>query len=276
MNSPSDLTSSFESEFRCTNREVVIFRLISTSTGQDAVLGSIEYLSYTLYHFLASSRARQILRKKSSEPLKGRPSCILAISSLASEARYTCRLFGLIRLLNLALGINQVPRDRWIRTLEFLQVFTLVLYQALENVSYMAIKGVIPKHLIEKYGCIGKWHLWSARFLLGHTVLQFLKLKRDYVLSRRVRGSCLDLREMNNLSENPRKYELRKRKQGHETILEDREWWKGLTSGIMWTPLCVHWSVEGGIGIPADVVGLLSFVAGAWGLRDLWKQTRDL
>lgn len=94
----------------------MILRLILTSTGQDAVLGSVEDLSYTLYHLIASTKARQILHKKAHGRLKGAgPSCMLAISSLASDARYTFRLFGLIRLLDLSLGISQGPGNLWMR-----------------------------------------------------------------------------------------------------------------------------------------------------------------
>lgn len=255
----------------------LVLRLISTSTGQDAVLGSVEYLSYTLYHLLASTKARQVLHRKAYIRLKGPgPSCILAISSLASDARHTFRLFSLIRLLGLGLGINQDPQDRSIRILAFLQVFTLALYQALENVSFMAVKGVISKHFIEKFGGIGKWYLWSARFLLGNIVLQFFSLGRGCSSTRRVGDGKPDSREMSKPSECPIEDQIHKNKQDSERRLQNREWWKGLTTNTIWTPLCIHWSMDGGIGIPANLVGTMSFLAGVWGLHDLWKQTGEM
>lgn len=138
----------------------------------------------------------------------------------------------------------------------------------------MAAKGVISKPFLEKYGYIGKWYLWSARFLLGNIVIQFFKLWRDAALARGVDG--LDSKETKSPSENPSKDHVCRNKQEDGRRFEDREWWKSLTANTIWIPLCVHWSVDGGIGIPANLAGIFSFLAGAWGLHDLWKQTREM
>lgn len=174
------------------------------------------------------------------------PSSMLALSTLISEARYTLRLFGIVRILGLGLSPNTVSRDPWIRTLTRLQILMLLMYQATENVVYLCAKGIIPKTRIERHTRLGKWSLWSARFLLGYFLLQIIKLWRDYFLWKD-RG---------------------------ETVLQDREWWKSLISSSVWTPLCIHWSLERGLGLPDGLFGIFGFVAGAWGLNDMFKEAR--
>lgn len=55
--------------------------------------------------------------------------------------------------------------------------------------------------------------------------------------------------------------------------LENRAWRKTLVSTLFWSPLSVHWAVEGGIGFPGQLTGVFMFLAGAWGLRDSWVAT---
>lgn len=54
---------------------------------------------------------------------------------------------------------------------------------------------------------------------------------------------------------------------------EIRAWKKSFVSNLLWAPLCVHWSLEKGIGIPSSTTGFVSFLAGAWDLRDSWNAT---
>lgn len=54
---------------------------------------------------------------------------------------------------------------------------------------------------------------------------------------------------------------------------EARGWTKSLVNNVCWTPLCLHWCFENGIGFPNNLAGLVSFMAGAWGFSDLWTAT---
>ena len=104
---------------------------------------------------------------------------MLALSSMISDARYTLRLLGIIRLLKMGLNPAENPAsDPIAQVLSYLQVMALLMYQVLENMFYLTTKGVIPRSLLERLGRIEKWPLWSARFLLSYFLLQFLKLWR--------------------------------------------------------------------------------------------------
>ena len=173
---------------------------------------------------------------------------MLALSSMISDARYTLRLLGIIRLLKMGLGTAENPAsDPIAQVLSYLQVVTLLLYQALENVFYLTTKGVISRSHLERLGRIEKWPLWSARFLLSYFLLQFLKLWR---------GCRMDKEAVSDRSDE---------KQGEEgksrsgILPRDREWWKSSISTILWTPLCVQWSLKGGIGIPNVFCGIFGF-----------------
>ncbi|KAJ5737044.1 Peroxisomal biogenesis factor 11 [Penicillium malachiteum] len=147
-----------------------------------------------------------------------------------------------------------------------LRVISNVIYQFLENVPYLASKGIISKTWINKYGGIDLWYIWSTRGWFGHIFFQFFVLWRENVLrKRRMAAKCaaagiIETKELKA----EEKEELRK---------EIRSWKKSLVNNTIWAPLCVHWCFEKGIGIPENLIGLFSLMAGAWGLRDSWAAT---
>lgn len=195
---------------------------------------------------------------------------MLILSSLVSDARYTLRLLGVIRLLNLDLSIDKGSSSNLgTRMLSCLQICMLLMYQASENVFYLARKGIISQSFLERYSRIRKWSLWSARFLLGYFSLQFIKLWRDWTLST---GSESD--SLKYSMKKPDEEQTDENKIEYGTVLEGHEWWKSLVNTTIWTSLCVHWSLERGIGFPDKFCGLSAFVAGAWGLHDMFKEAR--
>ena len=56
----------------------------------------------------------------------------------------------------------------------------------------------------------------------------------------------------------------------------DRKWWSQLFVAASWWPMALHYSVEGGIGMPLGVVGLLGAMAGAENFRSQWAATKDV
>lgn len=55
--------------------------------------------------------------------------------------------------------------------------------------------------------------------------------------------------------------------------MEIYSWKKSLVNNLCWAPLCVHWSLEEGVGVPEELTGVISLMAGLWGLRDSWRNT---
>lgn len=155
--------------------------------------------------------------------------------------------------------LKNPPADRTIHVLTVLQVLANVVYQSLENGGYLAAKGVVSKRWVDRWGGIDKWYLWSVRAWLGHIVLQFGVLWRQYVLRKR-RESAI----AGTMSAEKKEEVLRG---------EIRAWKKSLVNNVFWAPLALHWSVEKGVGVPGSVTGFGSFMAGAWGFLDLWRST---
>lgn len=190
-----------------------------------------------------------------------------ALSSLASETRYNLRLFGLLPLwIWGSETLKSPPTDPIIHALTVLQVVSNVIYQLLENVAYLASKGVVSRKFVEKHGGINKWYIWSTRGWFGHIFLQFFVLWRQQVLRKRrlaAQRTAAGISEAKGTQAEDRE-ELRQ---------EIRAWRKSLVNNTIWAPLCIHWCFEQGIGIPESLTGLISFMAGAWSLHDLWAST---
>ncbi|KAJ5709780.1 Peroxisomal biogenesis factor 11 [Penicillium malachiteum] len=251
--------------------------LLSSADGQERVLATVNYVASILHHLCASAPwialqtrlgilARLRGNTASPSPSKPSPSKWAALSSLASETRYNLRLFGLLPLWIWGSDTLKNPiADPVIHALTILQVISNVIYQFLENVPYLASKGVISKKWINKYGGIDLWYIWSTRGWFGHIFFQFFVLWRQHVLRKRRMAAK---RAAGNVETEELKAEEKE-----ELREEIRSWKKSLVNNTIWAPLCVHWCFEKGIGIPENLIGLFSLMAGAWGLRDSWAAT---
>ncbi|KAL4976854.1 hypothetical protein BDW66DRAFT_45023 [Aspergillus desertorum] len=251
-------------------------KILSTSAGQERVFAFIQYASHILHHLLASApwiaiQARSSLltrfrsstspststrKSTASSPAAQKPP-LLALSSLMSEARYMLRLLDLPTLIAWGSAtLKSPPADKIIYSLTLLQVLANIIYQALENAAFLTTKGVIPGGFLKRWGGAAKVELWSTRAWLGHIILQYFVLWRARELRKKAeaRGALEEKRE--------------------ELKADVRAWKKSLMNNICWTPLCLHWSFENGIGFPGPLVGVGSFMAGAWGFADLWASTQ--
>ncbi|KAL4768183.1 hypothetical protein BDW60DRAFT_198293 [Aspergillus nidulans var. acristatus] len=254
-------------------------KILSTSAGQERLFAFIQYTSHILHHLLASApwialqtRLSLLARLRSSNSRGPSDSAstgkaaapstatkkprLLALSSLMSEARYILRLLDLPTLIAWGSAtLKSPPADKTMYALTLLQVLANIIYQALENAAFLTTKGVIPEQLLKRWGGAAKVELWSTRAWLGHIVLQYFVLWRARELRKKA--------EIEELSEEKQK----------ELKAEVRAWKKSLVNNVCWTPLCLHWSFENGIGFPGPLVGVGSFMAGAWGFADLWAST---
>lgn len=262
-------------------------RLTSTAGGLDAVLAGTSYVSHAVHHLLASApwiafqTRLSLLARLNQRPAPPKPSPsapsqshLLALASLCSETRYTLRLFGLVPLWTWGSStLKSPPSDPVIRALTLLQVLVNVLYQLLENGGYLASRGVIPKRLIDRFGGVNKWYLWSIRAWFGHIFFQFVLLWRQRVLQRE-RAERSE-RERALRQEKGEDVHLVKEVREEEDVMkaENRAWRKSLVNNVFWSPLCLHWCFEGGIGFPDQLTGLFSFLAKVWGFSDSWVAT---
>ncbi|OAX82167.1 hypothetical protein ACJ72_03488 [Emergomyces africanus] len=268
--------------------DVIIRRLdkfISTATGQERLLALIQYNSQIIHYLVRSplfgsisARLCSILLSSTGPaaagggPSKTQPQttpALLALSSLMSETRTTLRLFGLLSIWSWGSAtLKAPPTDPVLRTIAYAQVTANVLYQILENVAHLTSKGVLNRRLVERWGSVGKWYVWSTRAWLGHVLLEFVRVWREYVLSRerkrRAKGGDVDMEKGR---------EGGKEDDDVARRAEVRGWKKSIVNSLAWLPLCIHWSFEDGVGVPDRLVGVLSMTAGAWGMHDMWNST---
>ncbi|KAI2789495.1 hypothetical protein POX_d04987 [Penicillium oxalicum] len=254
--------------------------LLSTASGQERVLATTNYVA-SILHQVCKSKSWNALQSRllilgrfqprPTLPTDKAPAAAArwaALSSLASETRYNLRLFGLLPLwIWGAQTLKNPPADPILRVLTMLQVVSNVIYQLLENVAYLSSKGVLPKRFIEKYGGINKWYIWSTRGWFGHIFFQFFVLWRQHALRKErlaaQRKAATDIEAKAEVDT-----------QAQESLrLEIRAWRKSLVNNTVWAPLCLHWCLEQGIGIPESLTGVISFMAGAWALHDDWAAT---
>ncbi|CAG8361744.1 unnamed protein product [Penicillium salamii] len=266
-----------------TTTDLTIRRLdlmLSTASGQERVLATINYTASILHHLTASApwialqtRLGVLARLKGHTPNVSSPSKkskFSALSSLASETRYNLRLFGLLELwIWGADTLKNPPQDRTLHVLTVLQVISNVIYQFLENVGHLASKGIVSKRLVEKYGSLTQWDLWSTRGWFGHIFFQFFVLWRQHVL--RKRRVAAERAAAGTVESKQTKAE-----DDEALRLEIRSWKKSLVNNAFWAPLCLHWCFEKGIGIPESLAGIISFGAGAWSLHDMWAATKSV
>ncbi|KAF3384943.1 hypothetical protein F1880_002961 [Penicillium rolfsii] len=254
--------------------------LLSTATGQERVLATVNYVASILHHVCGSRPYKalqtrilllaRIKARSASTPGKPTPSGSkwAALSSLASETRYNLRLFGLLPLwIWGSETLKNPPTDPIIYSLTMLQVVSNVIYQLLENIAYLASKNVLSKKFVNKYGGIDKWYIWSTRGWFGHIFFEFFVLWRQHILRKRRLAAQLEAAQSSETKE-----EI-KAEERQALQLEIRSWRKSLVNNTIWAPLCLHWCLENGIGIPESLTGLISFMAGAWSLYDQWAAT---
>ncbi|EED22838.1 conserved hypothetical protein [Talaromyces stipitatus ATCC 10500] len=263
-------------------------RLLSTKAGQDIVLSNLNHTSHALHYLLASSPIsrlrltirlwllRRLGRNVSSIPpppatkiASAQQPPLLAFSNLISKTRYTLRLLGLVSMWSWGSATyKSPPKDPVLRAVAYLEVLSMLVYQALENATYLASNGVIGDSLIKRTGGIGKWELWSIRSWFGYVLLEFVRLWRESILfAQRERE------EQRQVSAGEKSIAVADAELKAAREAEIRSWRKSLVNNLAWAPLCAHWSFEKGIGVPSSLTGFVSLLAGVWGTYDAWQAT---
>ncbi|PCH01318.1 Peroxisomal biogenesis factor 11 [Penicillium occitanis (nom. inval.)] len=261
-------------------------RLLSTKAGLDIVLANLNYTSHSLHYLLASSPLASLrltirlwllrrlgrdvpaLPPPATNVSSARPP-LLAFSDLMSKTRYTLRLLGLVSMW--AWGSSTYkspPKDPVLRAVAYLEVLSMLVYQFLENVTYLASNGIGGDSLIKRTGGMGKWTIWSIRAWFAYVLLQFVKLSRESVLFNQK-----EQEEQRQVSAGEKSVAVADAELEAARQAEVRSWRKRLVNNLAWAPLCAHWSLEKGLGVPPSTTGFISWLAGAWGTYDAWQAT---
>ncbi|KAI0016958.1 hypothetical protein F4780DRAFT_772610 [Xylariomycetidae sp. FL0641] len=265
-------------------------RCLSTPSGIDTVLLFVCYTSRLAASLLQHAtqpalrrRAEQLVALASSLPPSatllfprrvfpgGGVAAILAVarslknlSVLLSEARTFLRLWGLLGMYFWGKRLAAAPPAPLPeRALAYGQLAACVVFQALENGTYLAAKGVLPWAPATQ-AVAGRW---SARFW-GTFV--FLELGRLLLEARRRGRRTRAEKFAPHPDGTPRTATA---VQADELAWADT-WRKTFARNLAWAPLTVHWSLESGL-VSETAIGALASIPGCIAMRDLWRRTAE-
>lgn len=157
-------------------------------------------------------------------------------------------------------GLFQSPvRDRLIRCIDVAQIFTITVYQLLENIGHLASNRILPPKVVGLKTNIERVYIWSARALFLHFALEIMKLIREARLAR--------LATAGGKEEDLTLAEFYGDALGHD-------WGKRLWASSIWGLLCLYWSRGQAVPLVEETSGGFSFLADFFMLRDTWVQTR--
>lgn len=256
--------------------------ILSTSTGVDKFLLTIYYTLKFLYPQIARVRALR-LRSQVSEVLKtaspalipgeaviavqrlGRTDQALAatdvslrnLAALVSEFRMISRLWGLLTMYRWARGTWNAPPPgtRVDAAIVWGQIGACTVYQALENVAFLAGKGVLRGDWVSPERQATMWVV-SCRFWFAHTVLEAWRLVRE---SRRTKME----NRLNATGEKEAKIQARQQK---------KAWYRAWWTNAGYAPMALHYSLANGL-ISDDTLGALGLVVAYNSFGHMWRET---
>lgn len=271
------------------------YRLLTTKSGLDSFLATVNYTLYILSHLATNppslqsftrifARIVNLLRSKLlRQPILSAPSLpttpptslslhLTSLCNLITETRTTLRL---LNLLPLTLGLRRLLSkeatpgldDPILHYLSITQLLAYATFQLGENIAYLTDKSILPRsRLLRTNSPAGTGKIWllACRAWLVGVGLDFVKLARQASLERQRR---LEVKAG---------YPRAKKLTVDEEAEMERQWWNTLFKAGCWFPLCAHYSVVGGIkGVNKGVMGVLGGLAGWEAVADAWERTAD-
>ena len=256
-------------------------RILSTSQGIEASLTLVEYAA-TLLHVqferlvnaklerLATTTAANASRTLSpGETLIATltvptPTVYLtelhgvakALALLAAEARSFLRLWGLLGLWMWArrVALNG-SRDVVLRAVEWTQIVANAGYLFFEYVAFLARKGVLSRVSEPRQA---RYWVLSGRFFAVHVVAEYVRLWR--------------LRKLSSAWKADSEGDTRDSEKEAKSKEDKAAFWRALVINIAYTPMTLHWSMEGGC-LSDSLFGFLGTVAGVVGFKEIWDES---
>lgn len=274
-----------------------LLKVLATPGGTDRVLATVNYTLVLLSASLTSlleTRLRSITTALAADAssilLPGeklvatiQPSRALArlarlatssktLANTISDHRVFVRLWGLLNMYAWGKSVYLSPSpDAGLRAIAYTQVAVNTVFQFLENRAYLAGKGVITRPAASQ---TRDW-IWSSRCWALHTSLEFVRLWRqrtlwareDKVAATTVGGSEKAVGEGAWWNSDPEGAKAKAKRREDERL-----WKKDLLVNAAYFPMTLHWSREEPL-LSQVMVGVLGLVAGATGLREVWRST---
>ena len=266
--------------------QLIVSRLIKNPGNVDTTLLVVSYTSHLLHALLTSASTSSSTLSKLSPALLNRITTfrrsLSALSGLIDDHRVFLRLLGLPGILTWAFRtLRSPPEDRTLKTVAGIQVTVNLIFQTMENIAYLASKGVVQGKSWTPTK-IKTWYTWSVRCWAIHVFLEFVRLVRTRQLEvkeKEVRrqdegkkmldviGGAGDDADIGNDIGT----------EGKDLILKDEEvkrkeakWWRDVYVNAAWAPLTIHWSLDSGFVGEAGYASL-GLIAGVLGIKEAWR-----
>lgn len=188
---------------------------------------------------------------------------VSALTETIGDYRLFTRLWGLLAIYAWAKETYARPaKDDVVRRLVWGQIAASTLFQVLENVAYLASKGVVKGRFAYPRAQAQLW-AWSCRFWTAHLALEAARLLRTWQITH---GDALNI-------STPSK-EAEQSHDGHAKRHQDElsTWRKAWYVNAAFLPVALHYSVQSGV-VSDEKLGFFGLVASVVGLRQLWQQT---
>lgn len=249
--------------------------ILSTSTGVDKFMLTIYYTLKLLYPQITRVRDLRMRAAVSATPLaKTSPAlvpgqAVAAVqlaspidswlvatdtsmrltAAMVSEFRMISRLWGMLTMYRWAKGTYLAPPPD--SPIVWGQIAACSAYQVLENVAYLAGKGIIRGDWVSPERQ-GKMWVLSCRFWLVHTALEAWRLLRERQRAKKTAAT----------GEKEDKIRTKEAKKAW-----NRAWY--INAG--YAPMALHYSIPTGL-ISDDALGVLGLIVAYNSFGHMWRQ----
>ena len=184
-----------------------------------------------------------------------------ALADATAEMWMFTRLWGLVHIYKwFRETYDSPPWDPWIKTFTYAGIGAASVFQVIENVAYLSVKGVIRGAFWEKEGKALRWMAVANRFWMAQMVFEGLRLLRVRQLNwdEKIGAESQD---------------------GDEKIVKvqseelKKKWTREFYAICGWLPMTLHWSHidEAGSPLTETWQGVCGLVPSWIMLQDAWR-----
>lgn len=259
-------------------------RVLQSAQGVDAVITTLAFTLSLVHTQLTKLLARQyerlalsLVSKTSEQLLPGEKGiaalspprtrlaelngCVKSSADLLVDVWIFTRLWGLVGIYKWGRETwESPPRDPIIKTLVWGQVASATLFQAGENVAYLAMKAILPKSRWPAERA-SRWMAISSRFWMAQTVLEVLRLLR--------------VRQLRYNEDWGAQKESDEKEVKVQSEALKKQWKRDWCAQMGWLPLTLHLSYVDEADSPISEAwqAVCGLVPSVLMLQDVWRDT---
>ena len=232
---------------------------MQTTAGFGAALGTLGFtINLAAHHLPQVSKYFQLLagmaQRGNGKTAKSTFS-LSAMGGLISDLRRSLRLVGLIplylRLKSVLSGETACNDDPVLRRILIVQCSAFIVYQAIENIYHLHIKGIASPSIVNQNGGLAAWIAWSCRAWAVAVACDFLRLWHEAQCSR-----------VGNAG-----------KRAPEEQVVRSKWWRDFITSALWLPVATNGSFypDGLPWMNPGRVALAGLLASLNTLKNQWE-----